>query len=503
MLRNFSRRTFLRSAALGSVGLALAPHLRGQSARLPRKPNLIVFLPDQQRADTLACYGAPRTLTPNLDRLASQSFAFQRAYVAQPVCTPSRSSLLTGVWPHENGCTHNDVRLDPHLQCLPEMVADSDYQTAYMGKWHLGEEDLPQHGFDDWVSIIDRRFSPERNPHKLSDYGRFLVSQGVTLARNKSGSLRKFETRLPLELSKPKFLELEACDFLERHQRDPFILFVAFFEPHPPYNGPLNDEVPVDEKDLDPTSNEIFGDDMPLRYRMRQHSQRRKVGETPAKQLKIKQRYLGLVTQVDRSIGAILTKLEQLGLADNTIVVHTSDHGDMMGAHRLIGKGVMFEEAVRVPYLIRLPEQRRAIAIHQPVSHIDFAPTMIDLLGKQPNEQCIGRSRAPLLRGESMSPQTLFVQWNPGVRRRGASKASRLASSEEVTRAMDESTRTAIFPEGWKLSLRDTDSNELYDLHHDPREQRNLYHTASREVLSRLTGEIHRWQESARDSAKV
>ena len=105
-----------------------------------RKPNLILFLPDQQRADTLACYGGVKVHAPNLNKLASESVVFERTYVTHPVCTPSRSSLMTGTWPHINGCTHNSVPLDRRFRVFPELMQDQDYRTAYIGKWHLGED---------------------------------------------------------------------------------------------------------------------------------------------------------------------------------------------------------------------------------------------------------------------------------------------------------------------------------------------------------------------------
>ena len=117
-----------------------------------RKRNLVIFLPDQQRADTIKSYGG-RVHTPNLDQLAAQSAVFQQAYVTQPICTPSRSSLMTGTWPHANGCTRNFLILDPHWRCLPELIADADYRFGYVGKWHLGNEMFAQHGFEEWVSV--------------------------------------------------------------------------------------------------------------------------------------------------------------------------------------------------------------------------------------------------------------------------------------------------------------------------------------------------------------
>ena len=138
-------------------------------AKLRRKPNLIVFLPDQQRADTIACCGGEKVHAPNLNKLASESVVFSRAYVTHPVCTPSRSSLMTGMWPHTTGCTKNSVTLDPRFSVLPQLLEDKDYRAAYMGKWHLGRAGFPQRGFGEWIST-------EQGGH----YGRFLVSTGLT-----------------------------------------------------------------------------------------------------------------------------------------------------------------------------------------------------------------------------------------------------------------------------------------------------------------------------------
>jgi arylsulfatase A-like enzyme len=501
-----TRRSFLRTTALGSAALALAPQIRSQPARLSRKPNLLIFLPDQQRADTLACYGARHAFAPNLDKLASQSFVFEQAYITQPICTASRSSLFTGTWPHTNGCTHNDIRLDSRFRCWPELIADGDYRTGYMGKWHLGDEQFAQHGFHEWISIMDgwrAAFTSDRDPNAISDYSKFLYEKGLS-PRDRSEPYfgRRYASRLPFEFSKPMFLELKTCDFLDRHARDPFVLVVAFLEPHPPYNGPLNNAHPLDQIELDATSAQVSGDDMPLRYRLRQKHDARSFGTTPERYRKVKQRYLGLVTEVDRSIGAILTKLEQLRLADNTIVIHSSDHGDMMGAHRLFGKEVLFQEAVRVPYLVRMPDQARSVSVAQAVSHIDFGPTILDLLGQPPAQEFAGRSRAPLLRGEAMTPETVFLQWAP--KPTDPKQPDELLKKPEYFRAVNESSRAAIVPHGLKLCLRDGDKNEFYNLRADPREEHNLFEDRKhRDVIARLAGEIHRWQESVADPLKV
>src|SRR5881397_229866 len=440
-----------------------------------RKPNLILFLPDQQRADTLACYGGVKVHAPNLNKLASESVIFERAYVTHPVCTPSRSSLMTGTWPHNNGCTRNSVPLDRRFLVFPELMKDKDYRTAYMGKWHLGGDGPAGRGFQQWVSTDDH-----------GDYTNFLLSKNITPDKSNGRFSELAISNLPLELSRPKFLEKHACEFIEKHQRDPFILVVGFVEPHSPYNGPLNDEHPLNEVELDVTATLPASEDIPLRYRLMREWQQAEAtldrerlpiqlffGITPDEYRSIKQRYLGLVTLVDQSIGAILQCLARFGLTDHTIVIHTSDHGDSLGAHHLFGKETMFEEAARVPWLIRLPGQTRSKTISQPVSHIDFVPTLLDLLGQPNPKQCAGRSLLPLINDEIAPPQNIFLEWAPN--RTKVKKGSRLARRRVIKRAVEESTRTEISRDGWKLCLRDKDLNDLYSLTNDPFETRNVY----------------------------
>lgn len=469
-----------------------------------RKPNLALFLPDQQRPDTIACYGGAKVHAPNLNKLASESIVFEQAYVTHPVCTPSRSSLMTGTWPHINGCTRNSVPLDRRFHVFPELMEDGDYRTAYVGKWHLGEEGPAGRGFDEWISTEDR-----------GDYTKFLISKGITPDKEDGRFSELAISSLPVELSRPKFLERHACKFIEKHRDDPFILVVGFVEPHSPYNGPLNDEHPFDDVDLDVTATLPESEDIPLRYRlMREWQQAEAIldrqrlpaqlffGVTPEEYRSIKQRYLGLVTLVDQSIGAILGCLERLGLADHTIVVHTSDHGDSLGAHHLFGKETMFNEATRVPLLIRLPGQMRASSVSRPVSHIDFVPTLLDLLGQPNHPQCAGKSLLRLVNHEVAQPENVFLEWAPN--RTKVRKGTKLARRRMVKRAVEESTRTIVIPGGWKLCLRDQDLNELYNLNDDPLETRNLY--ADRQyapVIASLTGEIHRWQEATKDKLKL
>lgn len=502
MKSKLSRRKFIRTTALGSASLALATRVLAQSAKLPRKPNLLIFLPDQLRTDTVFGETASTVHAPAIHKLASQSTIFEHAYVTQPICAPSRSSVFSGTWPHTNGCTSNQKSLPRQFKCLPEMLADSDYRFGYFGKWHLGDEFSVQHGFEDWVSIEESFKSP--SGHKIegvTDYTKFLIEKGHKPDHGKFFS-RTYSRNLPLELSKPKFLETKACEFFERYRDRPFVAVVAFIEPHPPYTGPFNDEHPLASISLDPSSGDHFGADMPLHYRLREEVYRRRYGDSADRFREIKQKYFGLITEIDHCIANILAKLDELGLTDHTITVLTSDHGDMMSTHGLLGKRFMFEQSVGVPYVVRMLGQQKSLRVAQPVSHIDFAPTMLDLLGKAPHVQCVGKSRAPLVRGETMPAEPVFIEWAPGKEK--INKHTKLAGKNEVREALTESTRAIVTPDGWKLCLRDKDKNELYNLGQDPVERKNLYPDSNqRDTIKRLTDEIHDWQQRFGDTLKV
>jgi arylsulfatase A-like enzyme len=479
--------------------------MTSQSGQHRRKRNLVIFLPDQQRADTLACYGNVKVHAPNLNKLASESVIFNRAYVTQPVCSPSRASLMTGLWPHTNGCTNNGFALDRRLATLPELIGD-DYHAGYVGKWHLRDRPPTQRGFHEWVSV-----------EGVSDYSKFLIGHGLKPDHEKGGFAALTISKLPLELSQPRFVQEHACEFIKRNRKEPFVLVVAFVEPHSPYNGPFNNEHPIDDVDVDPTALHPRTEDIPLRYRLTREWQQDRAtqdksgavrqfqfGLTVDDYRKLKQKYLGLVTLVDQCIGAVLACLETSAVADDTVIVHTSDHGDLLGAHHLFGKGVMFEQAVRVPLLIKTPDHRSHMVM-PPVSHIDFIPTVIELLGRPSAAQSVGKSLVPLMRGEKTQPEDVFIEWNPYKKReKRLKKGTTLATQPLVEQAISESTRTVISAHGWKLSLRDKDLNELYNLNEDPQETRNVYYSGQHsEIIANCGDKIRRWQESTSDTVKL
>ncbi len=506
---HLNRRQFIQTMAAVSASAYLNCGARRD------KPNLLFIWTDQQRADTMQAYGNSAIHTPNFNNLTSESVVFQNGYVSQPVCTPSRSTVMTGLWPHTNGCVENNIPLSNETECFPELLADPDYRTGYFGKWHLGDEIFAQHGFEEWQAIEDgytTYYSESRDTSARSEYHHFLVEHGYEPNTDSGTFSRGFAARLPLEHTKPKFLEMKTIEFLRQHKRDPFCLFVNFLEPHSPYFGPLDDEHDLDEVHLPENIDDELTQNDPLRYRLyrRNNLINGREGFDLSKKEEWRQltrQYWGLVRQVDLSVGAILSELEKLGLADNTIVVFTSDHGDMMGSHRLIAKTVMYDEATKVPWIMRIPQQgRKQQSVKNPASHIDLVPTLLELMGKPRPEKLQGTSLVSHLKGESKNPpDDVFIEWNPNVRLGSPLPRSIPGVTDaQIERVRGASIRTVVTPDGWKLNLCDHDKSQLFSLKNDPYETTNLfYDNRYQDIINRLTTKITDWQSRSNDPTEI
>ena len=479
-----------------------------------KKPNLLFLFTDEQRADSMAAYGNTKIDTPHLNRLAEESIVFPKCYVSQPVCTPSRSTIMTGLYPHTNGCTANNIPLELEVPCLPEMLPER--RTAYFGKWHLGDEIYAQHGFDHWISIEDGyvpHYREGRDRNDRSTYHHWLVAHGHEPqgARPDSPGVfpRSVATRMPEEHCKPAYLAGEFARWLEAHPKDePFVAYVNFLEPHMPFFGPRDDQydpaaipLPANFSDFPGPSNH------PKSRLLLEHYRRRGIGDqelaTEAGWRRLIANYWGLVSQVDTAVGRILAALEASGLAGETIVVFTSDHGDMMGSHRLLAKTLMFEEAVTVPLLIRAPglvPRREPCA----VSQIDLVPTLLDLMGVPIPEALQGQSLCDLLSGGAPpAERDIFIEWNGpdcGIGQfdgggRMPNHLREVASPDEVLAALRDPVRTIVSPDGWKLNHSPAlGAHELFNLREDPCERTNRYGELGTEpIVAALRERLHAW----------
>ncbi len=500
---------------------------------MPKQPNILFLFTDQQRADTMACYGNDDIQTPNLNALASRSFVFENAYVSQPVCTPSRATILTGLYPHTIGCTVNNVPLPQSTKTIAEIVSD-EYRTGYFGKWHLGDELRPQHGFDEWVSIDDLYrpyYSGSADTNALSDYHCYLVSQGYEPdVRNQESHVkesgeddgrfqdeqavfsRSFAAEMPERHTKASYLGRAVERFIREaaHDDRPFMLYANFFEPHSPYISPLDDlhsrsELNTGAAFLRPPAPNASG-----LHRMMADYYKNAVEEgvdlsSEDGWREIRARYFGMVTLVDRAVGGIVQALEDSGQADDTIIVYTSDHGDMMGDHAILHKTMMYEESMRVPFLLSVPwlsdRQKR---IEGRVGLIDAVPTLLDLLGQEAPRDLQGESRASVLEGKSdLSDNDVIVQWN-GSDGRPTTPFNTSVPMRAIPQIASMPRRTIISHEGMKLHLSPGDQCELYDLNNDPHELVNLYNNeAYRHTIRDLASRIRLWQEKHKDYTPV
>lgn len=449
--------------------------------------NLLFIWTDQQRFDTLAAYGNTKIKVPNLNKLAQRSVVFKRTYVTQPVCTPSRGSIMTGLYPHNHGSYLNNIALDASIPTIAELAAGSGYRTAYMGKWHLGDEMVRQHGFDEWVSTEEyRKFMSKPEYRKLnSSYYSYLYNKGYrpdNEGKDFRTFSRPFATRLPKEDSKPAFTAREACRFLEENKDGKFMLYVNFLEPHPPYNSAYDDMYDPMEVDLPPMFLKEQEDNKPLKYRYSQKYYR-EVGRQGAMNddemiwRKLIAKYWGATTLIDEYAGVIIDKLSELGLDKNTIIVFTSDHGDMMGDYGMLQKYVMYDSAARVPFLFSVPgfTDNQKI-IDEPVSTIDIVPTLLDFMGIKTDAKLDGKSLKSVICGqEQLVDNDVFYEWNGDEGEDIWFNIAEESHKERIEKVYGAAVRAVVTPDKFKFCMSAAGEHELYDLNSDPYEQCNLY----------------------------
>jgi len=478
--------------------------------------NLLFIWTDEQRADTMACYGNAQIKTPHLNRFAEQSFVFDRAYCTQPVCTPSRATIMTGLWPHTHGCVRNNQPLPRDAKTLAEMLPD-DYATGYFGKWHLGDEINAQHGWDTWLSIEDdyRRFySDPADRERFSGYHLYLERLGFPKDKTAPDGAaiysRKYAAVFAERHTKARFLGREAARFIRDQAGGdrPWALSVNMLEPHMPFFGPSNDLHNPDQLVVGEAFGVLPPDNAAMNNRLKaaRFTQQGFEGlplDSDADWRRLRANYYGLMSLVDAAVGEMLAALDESGQADDTLVVYTSDHGEMMGDHCIVGKGVMYEESVRIPLLVRAPWlSKEQQLIDGRVSQIDLTPTVLDLLDAGLPDHLQGETRRAVLEGDAtLQDNDVIVEWNGGD---DTPKDVRGFEPREIDSVGSQTWRTIITADGWKLALCPTDQCELYDMSADPCEMHNRYDDPSqKQRIADLTQRIRTWQQRANDDATL
>lgn len=382
-----------------------AMSLGGSAAYAAERPNILLILPDQMRASAMGCDGNAQVKTPNIDRLAAEGVHFKRTYANVPVCCPARSILLTGTYPHINGMVANDLRLREEQVTLAEILKQSGYRTGFIGKWHLdgGPRDpgfVPpgprRQGFDFWAAYEchHRHFQPT--------YFRD-TPQMITV--------RKFEPEASCDF---------AVEFLQSQPKDqPFFLTVQMGPPHDPYGAPEQYARQYIPERIIPPPNWQPGSE-----RRQAPAGNRPVGasfvpQVPPGGLEEIAAYYAAITAVDDQVGRLIKTLADEGMDENTIVLFTSDHGDMLGSHGMRRKRKPHDESARVPGIIRWPAGvKKGAEVETLFSHIDMPPTLLSLAGLPVPENMQGADLSRVARGESTDgPDAvllqIFVPFNP------------------------------------------------------------------------------------------
>jgi len=322
------------------------------SCKTENKPNVVFILTDQWRASALGYMGDPNVRTPRLDELANQSVNFVNAVSVCPVCTPYRASLLTGKFPTSTGMTFNDIYLPSEEHCMAEIFQEAGYRTAYLGKWHLdghgrmnNVEPERRQGFDYW-----------KGAECSHDYNHMHYYE------NDLPEMKHWEGYSPYAIVK------DAGAYLQNHtgEKEPFLLFVSLATPHFPHQS-----APEEYKALYPQSGIKLSPNVPE--------------ELYEKVLPEIQGYYAHCTATDRAIGELVDQMHEQGLLENTILVFTSDHGEMMGSHGRLPfrKQLVWNESIHIPFLISYPGigENKGAKVKAPLTTPDILPTLLGLCG--------------------------------------------------------------------------------------------------------------------------
>ena len=428
-----------------------------------QRPNLLLITTDQHRHDCLGCAGHPLLRTPNIDRLASAGVRFDRAYSANPICQPTRASILTGRYPHEHGVVANLIDMSAHEPTMIGLLGEAGYFTASIGHTQVFAPDQT-FGFR-YVDPVCHGIGANDN------YRRYLKNKGLShLDGQAKGDRLPFEVythALSFEDYCDSYIGRKAVEFLETVDGRPFILWVGFVGPHFPFDPPE-----PHDRIYDPAEVPLPVDwPTDLAGKPALHHWNREMGFdrlTDELIRRIRSHYYGNITLIDQWIGRIIDVLEKRNLANDTVVLFTSDHGELLGDHGLLWKceHAMYEPSVRVPMVLGgAPFAEMSGVRTEFVESVDVAPTFLDLAGIEIPGPVQGRSLLGLLKGAQ-------APWRDAAFSEGRAIQTREGLDQQDSNLSVVMIRT----DRWKYVYhRDEPSFcELYDLEADAAECHNL-----------------------------
>ncbi|MGF7145882.1 choline-sulfatase [Anaerotaenia torta] len=481
-----------------------------------KRMNFVFFFPDEMRASSVSCYGNPTVKMPNYDRMAREGVRFENCIVQNPVCSPSRCSLMTGLYVHNMGHRTLWHLLRPHEPSLLRYLKNDGYDIAWYGKNDLYSQEYLEEicddvqekrtGYKTGVSLKTGPVHGGENPYSFEDpkYYSFLYPP-----------IKKEGEEIPLDDNIAR-----AVDFLEsRTEEDnPFMLYLPVIMPHPPYNAleqfhnmydreQLPDEmIRAGEASGKPSFAELI-----RKYRRLEELEPEVFAEIYAI-------YLGMNSYADRMLGHLLDTLDKTGLAENTTVIVCSDHGDWAGNYGLVEKwpNAMDDDLVRVPFLIRSPGNKAGHVIKEQVEMFDIMPTVMELAEIKENHTHFARSVVPQLKGAAGDPdRAAFAEGGydlhePNCFEGYAGRNDSLLDPRFIyyPKAIQQQEypqsvcRTAMIRTlSHKLVKRTSGENELYDLQEDPKELKNQYNNAKyTDIRLELEAKLLEWYLKTSDT---
>jgi arylsulfatase A-like enzyme len=438
--RRSKRRSILFLAVIVILLALSPPALRAAAVedKSPTRPNILFILTDDQRWDVLGCYGNDVIKTPNFDRLATEGARLDAFYVASPLCCPSRAAFLSGLYPHQSGVLTNIGMPDlkPNTPTVATYLNKAGYITGFIGKAHLGG-DPRRWDFKECPLWLDRVSSPQ--PLMFNGESRQFTGDETDLTRTFTDA---------------------ALEFVEKHKQDRWFLWFATTAPHTPYVWNINHH--YRKKDMKPPPGWPPGQPFERWGRWAQ--------------------FYSTIGMLDDQVGRVLQKLDELGLAKNTLVVMASDNGLMFGSHGIRAKQVWFDESARVPALVRWPGKiKPGIKVAAPLVSVDFLPTVLQAAGV--------RGEMPkILEGKSMIPALTTAKPLRKVAYSEVNEAGRSAGGGYWHMARDQR---------WKYVRFEGGEEHLYDLKADPLELTDLGTSTQRgDVMREMRGKLTAWLKS-------
>ena len=464
---------------------------------MSRPPNFLFIMSDDHAAHAMSCYGSRINRTPQLDRIADGGMRFDNCFCTNSICTPSRAAILTGTWNHVNGVTTLATHMDNRLPTFVKTLQAAGWQTGIFGKWHLGTG--PAHcpaGFDDWAVLP----------------GQGIYHNPTFIFKGPEGGQRRVVEGYTTDIITDMCL-----DWLDGRDRErPFMLMCHHKAPHRPWVTDdahasmfLNEDVPEPDTLQDDYSERaaaaaaahmrvgVHMNDTDIKAEMPRDMPEAEL-RSWAYQRYIKD-YLRVVASIDDNVGRLLDWLDEQGLAEDTVVVYTSDQGFFLGDHGWYDKRFMYEESLRMPLLIRYPRAVQPGGVNNDmVLNVDFTPTLLDYAGVEIPDQFQGSSFRPILAGHrpvGWQTSMYYRYWmhladhhvyaHYGVRTLRYKLIYYYADALDQPGAIDDRKE----PE-WELFDLKTDPYELNSVYHDPKYA---------QVAENLTAELHRLQASVGD----